>query len=153
YYIWEPDSSGKLLAAHLLAAADRGVRVRILLDDYGVHAKDRMLLVLDSHPNIEVRMFNPIALRGTPVLGVMLDFSRTTRRMHNKSFTVDNQAAVVGGRNVADEYFQARPDAEMADFDVLAAGPIVRDVSTAFDQFWNCSAAYPISLLTPGAVN
>jgi putative cardiolipin synthase len=145
YYIWHGDDTGKLLAERLLAAADRGVRVRVLLDDFGSSAKDESLLALDSHPNIEVRLFNPLAIRGARVLGSLVDFSRTTRRMHNKSFTADNQVTIVGGRNVGDEYFEANAALDFADLDVLAVGPVVRDVSASFDLFWNSAAAYPIA--------
>ena len=145
YYIWHGDETGLQLAQHILAAADRGVRVRVLLDDFGSTAKDESLLALDGHPNVEVRVYNPIALRGMRVLGSLMDFSRTTRRMHNKSFTADNQATIVGGRNIGNEYFGADEALDFADLDVLAVGPVVREVSTAFDMFWNSSAAYPIT--------
>src|SRR5258706_2022967 len=105
YYIWHGDETGRELAEHVIAAADRGVRVRVLLDDFGSSAKDESLLAIDSHPNIEVRIYNPLALRGARVLGSLIDFPRTTRRMHNKSFTADNQATILGGRNIGDEYF------------------------------------------------
>jgi putative cardiolipin synthase len=102
YYIWHGDQTGRLLLAALLRAADRGVRVRVLIDDVGSAANDTGLLLLDRHPNVEVRLFNPLALRTTRTLGLLFDFARTNRRMHNKSFTVDNQFTIVGGRNIGD---------------------------------------------------
>src|SRR6218665_565447 len=100
YYIWKNDITGKFLIERLLAAADRGVRVRLLLDDIGTAPSDEVLLTVDSHPNLEIRMFNPIRLRSLRLLGMAMDFSRINRRMHNKSFIADGQIAIVGGRNV-----------------------------------------------------
>jgi putative cardiolipin synthase len=148
YYIWHGDTTGKVLVERLLRAADRGVRVRVLLDDIGTAADDARLLAMDSHPNIEVRLFNPVANRSFRMLGMIADFSRTNRRMHNKSFTADNQATIVGGRNIGDEYFAARPDVEFADLDLLALGPAVPEVSRQFDRYWNNPAVYPITALS-----
>src|SRR5678816_4319225 len=105
YFIWNKDLSGKVLLEHLFRAADRGVRVRLLLDDLGTMPTDAVLLAIDSHPNIEVRMFNPVALRSPRMLGMIVDFGRINKRMHNKSFTADGQVSIVGGRNIGDEYF------------------------------------------------
>ena len=107
YYIWKDDVSGRMLLAELRRAAERGVRVRLLLDDNGIAGLDPALAALDAHLNIEVRLFNPFANRSFRWLGYLADFSRLNRRMHNKSFTADNQATIVGGRNVGDEYFDA----------------------------------------------
>ena len=107
YYIWHDDLTGRHFANALLRAADRGVRVRILLDDVGAQANDETLLSLDAHPNIEIRLFNPVASRSFRGLGMLGDFSRVNRRMHNKAFVADNQAAILGGRNIGDEYFEA----------------------------------------------
>jgi putative cardiolipin synthase len=148
YYIWDPDDSGRLLAQRLMAAADRGVRVRALLDDFGEVENDSRLLALDSHPNIEVRLFNPIVLRDNLMLGMLMDFNRTTRRMHNKSFNADNQVAIIGGRNIGDGYFEGGAGYDMADVDAIAIGPVVQQVSESFDLYWNCSAAFPIASLT-----
>lgn len=148
YYIWHDDVTGRLLADRLMRAADRGVRVRVLLDDIGTAPDDVALLILDHHPNIEVRLFNPVALRSARRLGTVAEFARVNRRMHNKSFTADNQATIIGGRNVGDEYYAARPDLEFGDLDVLSVGAVVRDVSDAFDRYWNSAAAYPIKALT-----
>ncbi len=107
YYIWKNDLTGTLLLKALLDAAERGVRVRLLLDDNGISGMDRDLASISLHANIEVRIFNPFRIRVPKWLEFITDFSRLNRRMHNKSFIADNQAAIVGGRNVGDEYFEA----------------------------------------------
>jgi putative cardiolipin synthase len=147
YYIWHDDLTGRIFANALLRAAGRGVRVRVLLDDVGAQANDDILLSIDSHPNIEIRLFNPIASRTFRGLGMLTDFSRVNRRMHNKAFVADNQAAILGGRNIGDEYFDASSEVAFGDLDVLSVGPVVGDVSKAFDQFWNAPASYPITAL------
>jgi putative cardiolipin synthase len=147
YYIWHDDLTGRIFANALLRAADRGVRVRILLDDVGARANDQVLLSLDSHPNIEIRLFNPIASRSFRGLGMLADFSRANRRMHNKAFVADNQAAILGGRNIGDEYFEASSEVAFGDLDVLTVGPVVGEVSKSFDQFWNAPSSYPITTL------
>lgn len=144
YYIWRADSTGMLLLQNLHNAADRGVRVRLLLDDNGIKKLDRELALLNTHPNIEVRLFNPFVLRNPKVLSYLTDFYRLNHRMHNKSFTVDNMATVVGGRNIGDEYFGANEDILFADLDVLAFGEVVQDVSDDFDKYWASPLAYPI---------
>jgi putative cardiolipin synthase len=140
YYIWRADASGELLATALWRAAERGVRVRILLDDWGTRPTERELGMLAAHPNVEVRLFNPLPVRGAPVLGILADFERGNRRMHNKALIADNQAAIVGGRNVGDEYFGSHRDFAFGDLDALAVGPVVRQVSAGFDSFWNSEA-------------
>lgn len=145
YYIWHGDKTGRLLAGAVVEAAERGVKTRMLLDDMGTAAKDRSLLILDSHPNIEVRLFNPIGMRSMQMLGTLLDFGRVNRRMHNKSFTADSQVAIVGGRNIADEYFDASDAMNFADFDVVVRGPAVDEVGDTFEQYWNYEAAIPIT--------
>ncbi|MGC3985623.1 MAG: phospholipase D family protein [Pseudorhodoferax sp.] len=147
YYIWRDDMSGRLLADALRRAADRGVRVRLLLDDLGSAGLDALLAALDAHPRIEVRLFNPFVQRRFKPLGFVTDFMRANRRMHNKSFTADNQATVVGGRNVGDEYFGAEVDTLFVDLDVLAVGPVVQAVSEDFDRYWASASAYPVALL------
>lgn len=143
YYIWENDMTGTLLFEALHAAADRGVRVRFLLDDNGTSGLDHFLAVLDSHPNIEVRLFNPFVIR-KPRIGYLTDFFRANRRMHNKSFTADNQVTIIGGRNVADEYFDAAEGSLFVDLDLMAVGPIVTDVSKDFDRYWASDSSYPL---------
>jgi putative cardiolipin synthase len=149
YYIWHKDMTGTLLLAALREAADRGVRVRLLLDDQGTSGLDTLLSALDAHPAIEVRLFNPFALRSVRALGYLTDFSRANRRMHNKSFTADSQVAIVGGRNVGDAYFGAADDVLFADLDVMAIGPVVSEVSRDFDRYWNSSSSYPVGGLLP----
>jgi putative cardiolipin synthase len=151
YYIWRNDITGVLLFDALRAAAERGVRVRLLLDDNNTSGLDATLAMLDAHPNIEVRLFNPFVLRTSRMLGYLSDFSRLNRRMHNKSFTADSQATIVGGRNVGDEYFGAAGEMLFADLDLLAIGPVVDAVSHDFDQYWNSQSAYPVQSLLPPA--
>ena len=141
YYIWHGDTTGHLLLEELWNAAERGVRVRLLLDDNGIAGLDPTLAAFDSHRNIEVRLFNPFPNRRFKALGYLMDFWRLNRRMHNKSFTADSEATIVGGRNVGDEYFGADQLTEFADLDVLAVGPAAREVTAAFDQYWNHEAA------------
>jgi putative cardiolipin synthase len=106
---------------------------------------DATLAALDAHPNIEVRLFNPYANRGFRVGDIAVDFKRINRRMHNKSFNADNQVAIVGGRNIGNEYFGADPNLDYSDLDVATVGPVVREVSREFDLYWNCESSYPAS--------
>ena len=147
YYIWHPDTSGWLLAQELWRAAERGVRVRLLLDDNNTRGMDQAIAVLDAHPNIEVRLFNPYANRGWRLGELASDFARVNRRMHNKSFTADNQASIVGGRNVGDQYFGAASPVEFADLDALVIGAVVPEISASFDAYWASESAYPASSL------
>ena len=147
YDIWHNDTVGKLLLGAVIRAADRGVRVRLLLDDVGAAPEDRTLLVLDAHRNIEVRLFNPISTRSAKALWMIADFSRVNGRMHNKSITADNQITVVGGRNIGDEYFEASTVMNYGDLDVLAIGAAVPAVSERFDRYWNSSIVYGITEL------
>lgn len=140
YYIWQQDLSGTLLLEALHRAADRGVRVRLLLDDNNTRGLDKLLAALDAHPNIEVRLFNPFLHRRWRALGYLSDFARLNRRMHNKSFTADGQVTIIGGRNIGDEYFGAG-DFLFADLDVLAIGPVAADVAQDFDRYWNSPPA------------
>ncbi len=151
YYMFHQDTVGRLLIDQLIKAADRGVRVRILIDDlYGSEADD-VWTALDAHPHIHVRLFNPFARNGVQMLQWITRFNDLNHRMHSKSFTVDNQATIVGGRNIGDEYFNADPDLAFADLDILAVGPVVPQVSTSFDQYWNSKWAYSASTLTAPA--
>jgi cardiolipin synthase C len=152
YYIWRDDMTGTLLFSALYEAADRGVRVRLLLDDNNTRGLDRILAALDAHPKIEVRLFNPFVIR-KPRVGYLTDFFRANRRMHNKSFTADNQATIIGGRNIGDEYFGAAEEGLLfVDLDVLAIGPVVSDISSDFDRYWASASSYPADRLLP-AVN
>ncbi len=151
YYIWHKDITGMLLLDALRAAAGRGVRVRLLLDDNNTGGLDPILARFDAIPNVEVRLFNPFPLRSPRALGYLSDFFRLNRRMHNKSFTIDNQATIVGGRNIGDEYFGAAGDVLFSDLDVVAIGPAVGAVSHDFDRYWNSGSAYPLRSLVPAA--
>jgi putative cardiolipin synthase len=148
YFIWASDATGRNMMAATIAAADRGVRVRLLLDDLYLGGEDEGFAAVAAHPNIEVRLFNPFADRGLHVADYVLDFERINHRMHNKAFIVDNAVAVVGGRNIANPYFAVDEDANFRDLDLLAAGRIVRDVSDNFDAFWNSAWAVPVRGLT-----
>lgn len=147
YYLLHSDLSGKLFIDHLIKAADRGVRVRLLVDDMDLAGKDVGASVLDSHPNIEVRLFNPFSRQTSRWIQFVTRFGSVTRRMHNKSFTVDNQATILGGRNIGDQYFDADPDVAFSDADVLLIGPVVDEVSTSFDSYWNSELAFPAATL------
>lgn len=143
------DGSTRAMASRLIAAADRGVRVRILIDDIFSPVSDRQLATLDAHPRVEVRIFSPL-VRGVPMqVGFLAGFPQSNRRMHNKAFIVDNAIAIVGGRNMANEYFELNRSFEFADFDVLAVGPIAAEVSETFDTFWNTRLAVPLAALLP----
>jgi putative cardiolipin synthase len=144
YFLIKGDHAGSLFTGKLLRAADRGVRVRFLVDDIFTTGLDPDLSLLNSHPNIEVRLFNPVSRKGFQSLNFLIDFKRANRRMHNKSFTVDNQVTIVGGRNIADEYFQVNADVEFADFELLGFGPVAPMVSETFDLFWNSARAVPM---------
>ncbi|MEJ1972513.1 MAG: phospholipase D family protein [Lacunisphaera sp.] len=147
YYMIHADGTGLALFRELLHAADRGVRVRLLIDDIHTEGEDGLLAALDAHPHIEVRVFNPFRHRSARWLDFLFDFRRVNRRMHNKSLTADNQAAIVGGRNVGDEYFAADSEVDFSDLDALAAGPVVPDVSAEFDRYWNSAVVWPITAL------
>ena len=151
YYIWHNDVSGNLLLTMLYRAADRGVRVRLLLDDNNTNGMDNILAALNHHANIEIRLFNPFMNRKWRALGYLTDFPRLNRRMHNKSLTADNRATIVGGRNIGDEYFNVAGDTVFADMDVLATGKIVGEVSQDFDRYWASESAYPLERVIPKA--
>lgn len=156
YYIWSNDKTGILLLDALLDAAERGVRVRLLLDDLNTRPLDDKLALLHAHPNIEVRLFNPFLNRNSRALGFVTDFNRANRRMHNKSFTADSMATIIGGRNIGDKYFGTGDDILFADLDVLAIGSVVEDVSRDFDRYWASSSTFPAHLIidevSPGEV-
>ena len=146
-FIWKADETGSVLFEEMLRAAERGVRVRLLLDDVNTAGLDPLFALLDAQPNIELRLYNPFVTRGSRGLGFLGDFERLNRRMHNKSFTVDNQVTIVGGRNIANEYFEAGEDLSFADLDVMAVGAAVPAVSTQFDTYWNSASSYPARLI------
>jgi cardiolipin synthase C len=152
YYIWRADVTGLLLIRELLHAADRGVRVRMLLDDLDAHAKNFALAALDAHPNIEVRIFNPFATRegvAGKIVEAFTRFSRVNRRMHNKTWIADNRLAIAGGRNVGDEYFAASEAINFVDLDYAMVGPVVERLSAEFDRYWSSGAVWSMSALNP----
>jgi len=148
YYLFHNDTTGNLLLGDLIEAADRGVRVRLLVDDMAMPDGDLGALLLDQHPNLEVRVFNPFSRKTIRTSQFATRFGSVTRRIHNKSFTADNQFTIVGGRNIGDEYFEANPELAFGDLDVLAVGPVVNRISASFDEYWNNALAYPIRTLT-----
>jgi putative cardiolipin synthase len=147
YFLIKPDLGGALISHALLRAADRGVRVRFLLDDVFTTVSDQSLSLLNVHPNIEVRIFNPSMRPGPKAAGFVTEFRRINRRMHNKSFTADKAFSIIGGRNIADEYFQLDTSSEFADFDMLVVGPAVPRIAATFDLFWNDGWAIPFERL------
>lgn len=147
YYIWEADATGRILAERLVRAADRGVKVRILLDDINLSGRDEAIASMDVHRNIEIRIFNPFAQRGFRGLDFLIDMNRLNHRMHNKIMVMDNAVAIVGGRNIGNHYFGVDTEANFRDLDITAAGPVVREISSAFDTFWNGDWSVPISVL------
>jgi len=147
YYFVLDDLTGRIYLRELLKAADRGVRVRLLLDDIHTAGFDTALLALDAHPNLELRIFNPFSRRRGRSMDFVTRFGSANRRMHNKSMSVDGQVAIVGGRNIGDEYFAAREDVNFGDLDALGFGRFAADVGIAFDAHWNHELALPIAAL------
>ncbi|MDB0527384.1 phospholipase D-like domain-containing protein [Ralstonia solanacearum] len=153
YYIIDSDSAVRELMRHVLVAAARGVRVRVLVDDLHSAGRDLAFLKFSSHRNVEVRLFNPFPggrmSNLTRLLSAAAEFRRVNRRMHNKVFIADNALAVTGGRNLGAEYFTQVQGTHFVDLDVLAAGLAVRQLSSAFDAYWNSAFAYPVEALAP----
>ncbi|MFT5588478.1 MAG: putative cardiolipin synthase [Bradyrhizobium sp.] len=149
YYLFHGDETGRAIGRELLAAALRGVRVRILLDDIATQGQDELLARLSAHPNFEVRVFNPFAggrsSLFTRVVASLGDLDRVNHRMHNKLFVADNAMAITGGRNIGNEYFMQSATSNFIDLDVFAVGAIVAPLSAVFDDFWNSDYAYPAS--------
>jgi putative cardiolipin synthase len=152
YFIFRGDETGQQLTRAVLDAADRGVRVRVLVDDGETVAGDDQISMLEAHPSIEIRLFNPFAYRGNVQVFRAIEFalnaSRLDYRMHNKLLVVDNAIALIGGRNIGDQYFQIDPDAQFADDDVFVAGPIATQLSATFDEFWNNALSIPAEALS-----
>lgn len=154
YYIFANDATGRLVAQHLLAAADRGVRVRMLIDGIDVRQEIDMFDALNASPNIKVRLFNPFYARKPSLLSkafrLLFSPSRLNHRMHNKSFIVDNNVAIVGGRNIGNDYFSADRTTDFRDLDLIAIGPVVKEASRVFDEYWNSPQAYPVTAFHGG---
>ena len=149
YYLWQGDDSGLSLSHEVLAAGDRGVRVRILLDDIYHSGRDSAYQTLNSHPNVQVRLFNPMGNRGAARMpNYALNKSTLNYRMHNKIFLVDGAAAVLGGRNIGDEYFGRNPSFNFQDMDAIAVGAVAQEAGAAFDLFWNSEFAIPVEALS-----
>lgn len=144
YYIWHRDATGLILLEELRRAADRGVRVRLLLDDNGIGGLDEDLAALDALPGVEIRIFNPFILRTFKPLGYLFDFFRLNRRMHNKSLLADGALAIVGGRNIGDVYFGFGEGVQFLDTDVAVAGRVAADIGADFDRYWQSRSAYPV---------
>jgi putative cardiolipin synthase len=145
YYIWHDDLIGKLLFNGIVKAAERGVRVRMLIDDFNLtDSNEAILYAIDQHKSIEVRLYNPFATRGFKTADFITSGSRINRRMHNKSFTVDGQFTIVGGRNIGDEYFSANEESNYKDIDVMSIGPLVEKIGKQFDIYWNSKEVYPV---------
>ena len=151
YYIWDGDTTGRIILDHVMKAADRGVRVRLLVDDPYYKANDSVIAALDAHPNVEIRLFNSLTNRSWSALDFITDFGRVNRRMHNKLMVADNAAAIVGGRNIGDIYYGVNTTANYRDLDVLAVGPVVRDLSGVFDRYWNSASTVPIGAIVDRA--
>jgi putative cardiolipin synthase len=152
YYIFRGDETGRMLTDSLQHAADRGVRIRVLVDDGDTVAGDEQILRLLAYPSVEVRIFNPCSYRGHWRFLRKLDFvfhaPRLDYRMHNKLLVADNALALIGGRNIGNQYFQIDPESQFADEDVFTAGPVVSELSRTFDEFWNSDMAIPAKALT-----
>jgi putative cardiolipin synthase len=152
YYLFQGDDTGRFMMRALRQAAERGVRVRILIDDLYTSGEDPLLNALNSFPNVEIRLFNPFAAgRGALWSRFAFTLSQTGRedhRMHNKLFLVDNEAAVAGGRNIADEYFMRSANNNFIDTDIFAIGPVVQQLSDIFDRYWNSDFAFPLRSVT-----
>ena len=147
YYIYDADETGAFLLERLIAAADRGVRVRMILDDYLLGLDDQTLETLDAHPNIEVRIFNPFRdrMRWSRSLQMIFQADSLGHRMHNKVFAVDGQIAILGGRNISNPYFEGEAVTDFRDMDLLAAGPVVGEVGHNFDAYWNSPIVVPVA--------
>ncbi|MGB9152923.1 MAG: phospholipase D family protein [Alphaproteobacteria bacterium] len=151
YFSTREDTTGKLLLEAISRAAARGVRVRMLLDDWDLDDFEASAVSLNAHPNIEIRVFNPYSTRDESFFAhignVFFDMNQFTRRMHNKAIIADNQIAIMGGRNLGDEYFEAGQDINFRDTDVFISGPVTRQISRNFDNFWNSDQSFPVSAL------
>lgn len=150
YYIWNNDTVGSLALHALLQAADRGVKVRLLIDDNNAKSMEGVFLALDQHPNIEIKLYNPYRFRNYRGVDMVLDLKRINRRMHNKTFIVDNQLALIGGRNMGNHYYNVSDTYQFSDVDVILAGSAADEIIESFDDYWNDSYAYPVRQIVDG---
>jgi putative cardiolipin synthase len=149
YFIWKSDLIGKLLMHKMIEAAERGVRVRMLLDDATLDSETKdIIFAMDQHPNIFVRIYNPFSSSGKRVAAAITDTYRVNRRMHNKSFTADSQYTIVGGRNIENNYFSANTRSNYADLDIVSVGSMVAEVDEQFDIYWNSPLAVPADIFS-----
>lgn len=149
YYIMHNDASGQYLSYAILCAADRGVSVRVLVDDINLSGRDNNLKMLSQHENIQIRVFNPLSNRDWfRNIELIINLNKAGRRMHNKTFVTDNSTAIIGGRNIGDEYFDDRHSFNFVDLDLLTAGPIVNDITNSFDEYWHSQWATPVENLS-----
>ena len=144
YYIWDNDKIGALALYKIIQAADRGVKVRLLMDDNNSKSMEAIYLALDQHVNIDVKLFNPYKFRRLRPIDMVLDLKRINRRMHNKTFTADNQITLIGGRNMSNQYYNVSDNYQFSDVDVMLVGQAVDDISHSFDEYWNHPYAYPV---------
>ena len=144
YYIWDNDKVGSLALHALIRAADRGVKIRLLIDDNNAKSTEGIFVALAQHPNIEVKLFNPYRFRKYRALDMILDLKRINRRMHNKSFIADHQVALIGGRNMTNQYYNVSDNYQFSDVDVMLVGSAVKDISHSFDEYWNHEYAYKV---------
>ncbi len=149
-FLIKPDLAGSLIWLALYSAAERGVKIRLLYDDVFTTAKDDEIASLNAHPNVEIRVFNPLSRNSPAAVGFLFDFSRVNRRMHNKAMITDGSLAIVGGRNIADEYFSIGTKYDFADFDLFVAGQPVKELSRAFDTYWNDQWSLPLAVFDKG---
>lgn len=154
YYIWHNDAAGQLMLKDLYQAANRGVKVRLLLDDLNTNPElDQQLLAFAAHANIQVRLINPKVVRGFTPANFVVALPRYQRRMHNKSMTFDRQLSIIGGRNIGDEYLRKDSIAEFADLDVLLAGKVVNQINDSFEDYWDSPLSYDIERLVSASKN
>ncbi len=151
-FLIKPDLAGSLMWLALYSAAERGVKIRLLFDDVFTTARDDQIASLNAHPNVEIRVFNPLSRNSTAAVNFLLDFARVNRRMHNKVTITDGSFAIIGGRNIADEYFSIGTQYDFADFDLFVAGYPVQKLSETFDTYWNDAWSLPFAIVHDGDV-
>lgn len=147
YYIWDNDKIGSMALHSIIQAADRGVKVRLLIDDNNAKKMEGIYLALDQHANIEVKLYNPYRFRHYRAMDMLLNLKRINRRMHNKSFIADNQIALIGGRNMSNQYYNFSDNYQFSDVDVMLVGAASDEIIHSFDEYWNDDYAFPVKQL------